>query len=359
MWYPLLLLAIAALCLRYIRNPKPAPWLGSPRTAPSDRPFLWEYAITRKNRPVASRLGISAKPAFECFIEKETAAHRLTKALGFCKEFQSGNAEFDGRAFILSDDPQVLERLKKSPDVQAAITAAFARGMRNIRATATHIIMELEKIQPKFPAADIEPLLDALCTMRAMLQSASPTPPAYRRLQQQLRLLVRRLPAIFLISAFITVMLNLSFGYQLVQWHLLFAMCLKATVIFWLTGVAFLRLIFRHSSYGHEVLLRFVRQVSWSSACFLLPFLWFVNCQYDTSPPEMHDMQVMEKYITATRKNISHHVRVADWMQQGKTLTVPVSEKMYNNMKKDDSVHILTRSGALGMQWIAKVEPEQ
>lgn len=353
MWYPAALAVIIGLCLFIGRIRGPKTWLGSPRTAPSDRPYLWDHEPKRKRHPAASRIGISARPPFIFKLEKQRATHAISRLLGFCTELETGHAP---RIFIQSDDLSLLKTLQASPETQALITQAFARGVRTISATTGHLIARLDQSPANPPQQDADAILDALLALKSLIAAIPPLPPAHKRLQRLIAHGFKRLPVILLVTTFTTLTLNLVLGYQVIQWEPLLPLLAQCTAAYVLAGLAILLILFRDSSYGHEVFIHFLRMSIWSFVLCAIVMIWFINCQYDTAAPEIRNETVLEKFIYQTRKNKNFNVRVADWTSQKQTINVQISETLYNKLHPGEPVRILSRAGRLHMQWIAKVE---
>ncbi len=357
MCFPLILAIIALLCLTWGNKRAPKIWLGSPRTTRTDRPYLWEHEVSKKNRPIASRIGISAKTPFLFLLEKERFTHRITKALGFCKEFQTENPEFDSRAYILSDDATFQSKLQSSAQIQTLVMAAFASGVRDIRATPTHLIARLEK-PVATPPDTIDPILDALQALKASLENAIPQSQNKKNLQDGIGHFFHRLPAALLTIAFVNLTTNLIMGYQVVRWGNLWPMTLQVAACFFLAGFAVIVAIFRQSSKGHAILMEYCRITSWSAVLCAVTSLWFTNCYYDTSAPLIHDEPVRDTYANHSRKSTTYHLHVQDWAGGG-ILSLKISKPLYDRLSPGDAIRVTSRAGTLGMEWITKVEKKE
>lgn len=359
MWYPLFLFTVAALCLLWGRRQKPGIWSGSPRTSPTDRPFLWEHEISSHPRlirflgnqkRISSRIGISATAPFGFALENERFTHRISRHLNFCTRF------LDHAIFIRSDDPRFQRTLQANHELQQKLTKAFAHGICDIRATPAHLIARLKTPVPNPPEANIDTILDALLALKSAIAELPPQPLLQKARQRTAAHVFKRLSAMLFTITFFTLLANLILGYQIIEWEPMWPLWAKSFGLF--AGAGFLTLwcLFRHSSYGHEALMTFLRAGLPSAACCLFATLWFVNCQYDTSITDIRRETVLEKYATHSRKNTSHHVRVADWTAHKQTIAVPVTETLYKQLETGQHVRILTHAGALRMQWIARVE---
>ncbi|MBY0407975.1 MAG: hypothetical protein K2Q01_09805 [Rickettsiales bacterium] len=356
MWYPLLILLIAAACLRWCGKEKTA-WEGSPRTSINDRPFIWVHEVNSKQKPIASRIGISAPNAFAFHLHQEGFAHRFTKWAGFCNEFQTENPGFDTRTYIFSDHPQFLQKLQISHDTQRNVLEAFNRGVTEFRVNGTHVFARLKKPVANPPMDDVDAVLDALHALKNLCYGIPAQPNAQARYWAMQAF--HALPIFLLASALTTLVFCLLFGFTLVQWEPWLMMSAKLAALFLLSGIATLWLLLRRTAYGHTALMRFSLFSSWSAALCILSVLWFTNCLYDRADGQTHILPVQEKYITHGRRTKGYHIRVADWTGDYMTMSLKIGQNLYNTLSLGQKVSVHIRPGWLGMEWIAKVEKAQ
>ncbi|NBO18722.1 MAG: hypothetical protein EBV03_05725 [Proteobacteria bacterium] len=356
MWYPLLMLVIVAGGVFVGRREKQKEWHGSPRTSPTDLPYLWEHERSKKNKPVASRIGITAPMPAQFRLERERLTHRLTKWLGFCREFQAGNTEFDDRVYILTDQKFAHRMLQNNRALQADIVAAFGQGVWAIYTSAGILVAELEESPVHPPQHKIDTILKALHGLKAAAAAASPAP---RLLPggTLLRAYFSQLPAILFSGFVVTLAAVQLLAYQLVQWPPLWPLLKESLLLFALGHLLVLRAAFGRSAHGHHAFMQFVLAGIPLGALYLFFLLWFVNCHYDRSAAQMHDEQVAAMNTSRSSKGSKRYVlRVPDWTGQSEYLSLNVSQLLYNRVKPGDVVRIHSHPGLLGMGWVARVE---
>jgi hypothetical protein len=355
-WYPALMLSALALCM-FIGTRKPVKkWRGSPRTTFSEKPFLWEHELSKKYRPLASRIGIAATLPFSFRVEEEGWSHRITKWLGFCEEFQTEHAEFDHRVYIISDDKLFQQKIQNNVELHHQISRAFVHGAQRIYYLPGYLIIRLKKPVAEPPAGDAEILVDILYSLqRSLSGSGLPTRAAMGTVSLP-RSLFKSLPAFFLLGGFITLMLNIILGFRIIQWDAFMPYALRLAGAILLAVLVCMRLVFRRSSYGHDALLHLLQWGSWSALFFSGTVIWFANCHYDVSSPKQHGGKVLEKHITTARRSKTFYISLADWHAPEQTISVQVNSKLYKRLKLSDDVVITSRSGQLGMEWIENVD---
>jgi|GEM_PF-2101149 len=358
-WYLMLLALIAAACILFARRERIKPWPGSPRTTRTDKAFLWEYEISsgrRHRRPVASRLGISASIPFAFAVEQERWTHRLSKWFGFCEEFQTEDNDFDQHVFIISDDKLFQQKLQNNIELHQLIVRAFAQGARKIYSSSGYLIIQLKEIQPE-PHPDMAESLTALLYDIKRHLGSSVAPPQEHETRLPTKLIIgKALPVFLLMAAMVTLIINLVMGFTIIDWEPMWPL-LRDTSIAAILGILIaIYGLFHNSSYGHEVLMRFLAIGSWSTVLASLTVLWFVNCQYDASEPQVYNQPALEKYTTRSKRVTHYHIRIANWHRPEKTIAVDVPYNLYASIRIGDQIRIFARPGYLGMEWISKIE---
>lgn len=354
MWFLLLLNGIALLCLCAGRKAYTGAWPGSPRTTRAGRPYLWEHKTSRRHRAVASRIGIAAPAHFRFLLEKERFSHRITKLLGFCREFQTENQEFDTHVYILSDDPHFQQRLQSSHEVQRLVMRAFDHGVRDIRATGQYLVARLRNPVATPPEEELEPILDALHAVQKIQESAVFHSPS--RWLQVAAHVFRRLPLILMLWALAAFLICQLLDYQIIDWRPLWPIGGEITAVLLLIVLTAIWVLFRNSSEGHAVLLSYLYLTSWSSPLCIAALLWFANCHYDTTPPEIHQREVQAKYSRHSRKSASYYLQIQHWEDASRMLELRISRSFYHQIQTGDVARIVSRRGWLGMEWVAGIE---
>jgi hypothetical protein len=165
----------------------------------------------------------------------------------------------------------------------------------------------------------------------------------------------RRLPLILITLGFANIALILLFDYQIIRWHPIVPYILRGTVIILFSALIAMRILFRQSSQGHDVLFGFLRHGGWGAVFCSATLAAFANCYYDTSPAQPHAEKVVDKYITHGRKSTNYLVHIKDWGAE-KMLSLQVNKAFYTRLKPGDDIIVTSYAGKFGMEWVAKLE---
>ena len=337
MWYPLLMFAIAAACMVAGRRQTQPEWHGSPRTSPQDTPYLWEHELSKKYKPLASRIGISGVMPARFRLEAERFSHRISKYLGLCQEFQSGSSEFDDKIYILSDQKFAQRMLQNNPELRHAILLAFAGGVKAIYATQTHLVADLAEKPANPPQEKLEPILNALHALKQAGSRAQPAEPLMPGAPLA-QLYFRQLPFILFFGFAATLAGTQLLAYQLVQWPPIWNLLCQAIAAFALAHLLFLRIVYGRSAHGHAAFLRFLRASLPLGGVYLFFLIWFTNCHYDASTPQQRELQL------------------PDWTGQGESIGLTVSQLLYKRLQPGDNVLVTSHAGLFGLEWVNRVE---
>lgn len=79
------------------------------------------------------------------------------------------------------------------------------------------------------------------------------------------------------------------------------------------------------------------------------------NIYYDNSPPAMHDVRVLSKYISRSRRSRSYYVHLDDWRPTNHRIEVKVSVRTYNLLRIGDTVRLTVREGFLAYPWVERM----
>ncbi|HEX4996651.1 MAG TPA: hypothetical protein VFY29_00390 [Terriglobia bacterium] len=91
------------------------------------------------------RVGIPFARDVAFTLRREGFLDRLAKAIGLSREFQTGDAGFDGRVYIESEDGAALAALRESAPLRRAILECFERGIERVRSDGRLLYVEARR----------------------------------------------------------------------------------------------------------------------------------------------------------------------------------------------------------------------
>jgi hypothetical protein len=313
---------------------------------------------TKKGRVVSTAFGLEFEHPVFFRLTEEGSLDRFFKGVGFSREIQSGDPNFDQKIYVSCDHPALAPVLQAHDPAREEILALFEAGVEEIFADGR---MLWARCKGDFTPREID--LGALVTIRHALNSV----PA-----EHLQML--RDP--FFWKALLVESIAWSIlVYGLPAWlqiagrdpgpYFSWTPVIKAGLLLAVGLFAFLFaltwLILRGSSRAHRVLTE--------SAFFLLigvPFSSIhmvsdANIVFDRSPPTIVSQRVDDKYTRITRHKSStrtyYHLRISGATPAGLSIPsdIEVESAVYAQASKGSRLEIVMRSGAAGMPWVETV----
>jgi hypothetical protein len=101
--------------------------------------FDWE----RNSGRFSSTMSLSKNGLRPLKLWRESGFDRLAKWTGYAVELQTGDAGFDGRIYLGSDDRALIEHLAKTPDILRAIERVLDSGVSEIWISSSQLMVTL------------------------------------------------------------------------------------------------------------------------------------------------------------------------------------------------------------------------
>ena len=349
-WLLSLLMAHFILC--QMLRPKIAPNKkpdGMPYLTANDKRYWWHYTPPTRTS-ASSKIYIDVACPFDFSFTKEIFFHHILKWFGFCRELQTGDAQFDKAIFIVSDDGPMRQKLCNDYNLHAIILELLQMDVKRISCNANTLTLHLINASP-VPTETTDALVEKLYKLKESLANM-PTSQAVssQNSKQKLAMFFGGIN-LFFNTTFMVMFLVMIMHHQyqtpedtpllLAALHISLAVIGVMLILIWLC--------FHRSSYGQPVLTGFLISIV---GLVISSFMFVIvsNDVFDDSPPTGYSDYVVEMHI---RK--CYCITTTNWDNAGKRLTYNVGPDIYGKLKPFDHIFILVHSGFWGAEWIEDI----
>lgn len=287
-------------------------------------------------------------------LRAESAIDRFGKRIGLNRELQTGDAGFDDRVYVESDDADEQLATLLRPTVRASVQTILDAA-RDARITLyDDVAQRLQVLLPVHRAEQVEresfaALLD---TIARIVEHAPPversgrsSPRDPRKLATISILVFSILSVPFVIIADAT---TRHVGYDLVATGFLVAFAA------WLLAVPLLALLYRRRSTAlrHFVLGTVLLMVG--LPCFATASLTVANAAGVETPLQRHELEVLEKWRT-TGKSTSYYLRTRSYRPGESELRISLRYAEFQNLPYSGRIVLTTREGRLGFDVLVSI----
>jgi hypothetical protein len=328
------------------------------------------YKILRNKKKVTGiRFGIVV-PNTLCFlIRKERYFDRVAKTLGIAAEFQTGDRDFDRRAYILSDDRTLLTALAVDKPLRQGISQLMNTGTSNVvRCNGGRLWIECPAKALSSKTLDDHTIVQLLggeaalklATVRERLSSIHANDWSGERDPY-----IARAWFFYAVSAAVGALAIVSFFWSArlgFPRSLLFdnaeRLAVTSAAIGVLTFIAAAVLALRGTSRLHLVLLEIVLTVS--PAAWYVSRTWYAeqNIRQDRSAVREEAIRVVERHIrTGRRRSRSYYITLEKWPDPRIERQMKVYASEYSLAVPGRCVRVAYHSGRYGDPWIDSFEP--
>jgi hypothetical protein len=293
-------------------------------------------------------------------LSRENRLDRFFKAVGFSREIQSGDPEFDRRIYVSCDHPALGPVLEANPEVRAAIVALFHEGAKWLRADGEHLWAERrgDELPGSATLGRLTIVRDALQQVPAEHLNALRDPFFWRVLLVES---VAWSIAIYAAPSIIELATRSNPQY------LNLAPVFKWGFVLGLAGFGFLfafaRLLLRGSSRAHRVLTESGILLFFGVPLSSLQVVSDVNIAFDREPSFVAVHTVESKYtrVTRSKRGTRTHYHLRFLPSGPEVFPVPanveVDWRVYNGVGPNGKVAFEMRPGALKIPWVQDIQP--
>jgi hypothetical protein len=329
-----------------------------PKNSPVTReldgtPYTWVYnpPTTGKNaRP--SKLTISTPMEIygEFEIVPESGYDRFAKKWGLASEIETLDETFDERCFVRSDTVEFTQAYLENPANRAIIADLHRLGFKSVIMLGGQIRAEWTGFNPE---DDSTPELTEEVGARLILLARKLPPdlpeadmgPARRRRVAQ------------------TILWLTLIGFGITIISLLVYPPLRASELLLRAAVVLLG-VFPGSLLLAAMMLKGTSRSHYAwrdwaiAACFLLPMgcvgsVALFNGAADTSDPVPHNTLIVNKYSKRNKNSTNYYIECRSWRDPNDIEKFQIPASDYNRVVINQThAEIVTKSGALGMEWI-------
>jgi hypothetical protein len=323
--------------------------------------------VIYKNKIRKIYLGIKCTDAVSFSIKRQSWLDSFFKYIGVSNEFETNDSEFDDTFYLVTDN-SALQRLIATSDV-------FRSAIKNIMR-----LEEINNLKPKdlhcrngrfwvvfsvggnYEKGSMDRISHSL--QRYFSDVAFALSKETRSKVNWADPFVIKAVILLAISSGLAIngfiqLFRSYFGY--------FPLVLDNSAIFYdaLQYGAVILLVFlivalfnlRRSARTHIVLLELMVVGSVGIFLSLAMEMRDVNMEWDRSPPQIHKVEIVNKYIwksNGRRKRTHYYVVVKDWRCDCGNYKFEMSQNMYDSID-GNHLSILQKSGYLGYPWISQV----
>lgn len=316
----------------------------------------------RQRQVYGARISVAIPDRLRFSMHIENMVDRAAKNLGVAREWQTGDAAFDQRVFIASEDSVLLDRLTMDARLRATIIALLKDangqslmcsrgwlelecGSQGAERSSTDEALRLWYLgRVDKPLADLKRALEGIA---AELWQSHRDPALLRE-------------RIIGVTAFVLGCVGIV-GYlqisdfrdqQVVHSHIDRDTLFVTLTAFGAMLVA-LFLWLRPSPYTHRALFDSLL-AALPGVCLAASgnLTWYNEAQ-DTSLPEPHRVKVDSLYVTTHKRTNHYHLVVARWPDPHGRRAVEVPYQTYSHIAAGACVGISWHRGALGDGWVA------
>ena len=297
--------------------------------------------------------------------ERENWFDRLSKAIGFAHEWQTGDHPFDGRVYLLCDDPLVLETLSSNGRLREVLLRLLAVSGRSLhcRNGRLWIVCGAEGEEKETRDEDLQRRFAQKFGVDLTLLRGSLTSIAGSGLETSRdrairpRTLVRQVSAACALGGVMGGIYSLYLDRQQV---------VHVAIVHWSNAIAlaaafglctYLMVRLRRSSVVHrafmDILLAAVPGV-WLAANGVLGWC---NEHLDRTTPATYGVRVENVYRSKSKGKYTYHLEVENWPDARGTRKVRIGDAAYAIVQPGGCVDVIWRRGRFGDGWVAGYQP--
>lgn len=320
----------------------------------------WVLATAKhKGSVVATMFGVPFSHPIYFRLSEENALDRFFKGIGFTREVQTGDPNFDQVVYVSCDHPALAPVLQEDALARAAILSLFGKDTKSIYADGEHLWArrsgdappgeaELDELRlardalQMVPSDQLQLLRDAFFWKALLVESIAWTIAVYG-LAAAPDIATRSHPQYF-------------------EWWPVLKTGLVASVgVFaFLFGLAWW--ILRGSSRAHRVFTESALVLLIGVPLSSIQMVSDANIALDRSTPAIIEQRVADRYTRVTtgkRRRTHYHLRLSGAAPAGMEIPtdIEVSLSVYGRASKGGPITIRMRGGALGLPWVEEVRP--
>ena len=317
-----------------------------------------------RNTPYVLEVAIPAQgearggPAI--LLRREGLLDRIGKRLGLNREVQIGDALFDRAVYIESDAPDgVVRWLLDHPGRRGAVLAILAAGFSELRVHEDGSLLSALRSRPG-PAHLQADTIRTVARSLALLAPAIPAseapgagegPPGRARANA---VALAILGGLVLILGAPGLMIVLRDAYPPVTGDL-YEVALPVAGGLYLAAVIVLGLVVRGHSDSLRVFLLLAGVLLFLLPCYTVSAFVGINGALDGATPARHPSRILERSVTHG-KNPTCHLRFAGLRRGEEAVEVKLPVARCDAFAQGDAITVSTGAGALGWEWIERVE---
>lgn len=324
------------------------------------RGFEWKAGSADKSGRIRLRIAVPAPAGLVITLRPERAFDRLGKALGIAVEFEVGQADFDRRVFIESDNPRFWMLLKYHAALRTQVMTALdwksgtRTTVKKLHVGGGYLVADIVTCRDEAEFAReraATELLPALNGISAELGTMAETHGVEADRFASRAALVLALTAGIAIAGLVQgIALNARSEFVLEHSALVGAALLPGLILFAGLLLLAIRLVGR-TSRAH-VVLAWVLGAGFSGSMLLsAAAIDEANEYLDTSATQEVSAVVASQYTRSGKGGPRYYVRLDSDDEDMRGRSIQVHRDLYNSIQPGQPWRVDVRAGGLGIRW--------
>ena len=328
------------------------------------RRYECRYFPGSKNSPPSFTISVFCTPPFRLSVTREGGVERFSKNIGLTSEIQTGDPAFDSTYFINHDgnhdgETSAPQNYFYNAEVREAIKSIFTIGMsmKEVSFYDDRIIAVISPLSSDETAqVPVEMFLEKLAFLAAGLPPSTIQPARTMLAQVPARsigaiviVILLNMAAVGLLIAGLNLYKPLRMGFTMQSLNY----SIPAVMLF--LYVAFQMVKGRSSS--HKI---FIPLAIFSLIGFLLGGVsstMFFNGYLDRGTVSEHEARITNRYCTKNKSSYNYYVVLDSWKTPGKAEKVSIGKAVYYSVETGKTLHIKTKPGYFGQEWLVEISP--
>ena len=334
---------------------------GSITTTLSDATL--EYGMFAKgsgnNKSYFFMYRIPLERAFHFTVTEESGFDTFAKNSGLAVEVQTGDKIFDDRFYISAPDSNVLRTFVESSERRERIAKFFDAGFHSLGFSSDKLFLEarsdfLNGKSPEEAKQLAESFIELSKDVAALGSDVSSLETSHMDSKSQGWLVGALLAVVF--TGIGVLIAGLAFYNPLDPWSmfvhsLMYSIPLCVFVTFQLISMV------RGRSDGHKILATVLAFTIPSLLCVGQGLTAGYNGYFDKSEAVTHTQRIERVTYSKSDDSTSYYAIIQSWRKGEDTEKIQIGRREYKDLKKRlRSMEIVTRTGALGFEWLISYE---
>ena len=332
------------------------PWLNNRWVTDIDGQEV-DFAYIPRSKNTPSRLEVSVKGGFFAHVlfRRENDTDRFAKGIGLNQEIQVFDLPFDDAVYVECEDRDFITRLLAGSEVKNYIQDIL-RTMASLEINGNRCVMKQTPCDELMSVNTDE--LMAVARSMVVFSQRIPLPGPGEVSSTPVTEECRRWTGFFTgFSVALSVAGFISIMWGLLAFEPLMPGKLFVSSLYVALPLASMALFYMFQQFkGLSVALPLFRLSAIFTVTGAVLLCWgggmVLNGSQDVSKPALHEVQVIDKYITHSKNGTAYHIRVDAWDVRSPYYRFTVPSAEYDRIRPGTPCTVTTKTGLFGFEWI-------